>query len=196
MKRILCVLLCLSLMFAAGCMEKKTPAAQESAAEKTEVVRGVWEGNAYVSEYASLRMELPKSGWQHADEEALERMTQYDENGVITSLTDVTAQTPDGKKSIIVMFENLGRSEETADVTAGEYAQIIADGLESMEDIDYTVEGIAPRTLCGKEYTCVEGTVKASGREQLYFARREGSMMVVVIVTGENADALLNLFKE
>lgn len=196
MKRILCALLCIILALTTGCMAKEAPAVQEGAAAQTEVVRGVWEGNAYVSEYASLRMELPKSGWQHADAEALERMTQYDENGVITSLTDVTAQTPDGKKSIIVMFENLGRSEETADVTAGEYAQIIADGLESMEDIDYTVEGIAPRTLCGKEYTCVEGTVKASGREQLYFARREGSMMVVVIVTGENADALLNLFKE
>lgn len=196
MKRIFCVLLCAFVALTAGCMAKEAPAVQEGAAEKTEVVRGAWEKNVYVSEYASLCIELPKTGWQHADAEALERMTQYDENGVITSLTDVTAQTPDGEKSIIVMFENLGRSEETTDVSAGEYAQIIADGLEAMEDIDYTVEGIAPRTLCGKEYTCVQGAVEASHREQLYFARREGGMMVVVIVTGDDAEELVKMFKE
>ena len=209
MKRSLCLLVGLCMLVCAGCgyeveppmvehMQETAAAAATNApvaapaAEKVAFSRGVWEENAYVSDYASLWMTLPE-GWAYADALELEEMTERDADGEIITLTDLYAQRAKTGESVIVFYENL--SGEGAAMSAQEYADIVAQALSEEGDIPYNVLGTEIRTLCGEEYICLRGEVEGYDMQQYYFIRRIEGRMLVIITTVKDEALLTDLFR-
>lgn len=205
MKKIIATLLLLTLALTLTACAAISPAAPR----KT-FARGTWDGNTYTSEFAELTLTLPESGWTiSTDEEIADQMgisrdlldsTELEEAIMEqTNITDMMAVDSTTGANIILMFVNLSGYADKDAVSLDDVADQIVDGLRATDVFDYEVGETSRTTLCGNEYLLLTAAIPAYDMHQAYLMRREGDMVIELILTathGNTTDDLLALFHD
>lgn len=214
MRKILFILCSICLLLSAGCSigsdsrpeapivvhstHPETTALSEAAAspipyeKPASFSRGSLEDHVYTNEFADLHIVLDEN-WRCTESADLEAMTARDHDGTLIQLTDLHAVNDTTGETIVVMYENLARSEGTAAVTEAEYAKVVADGLRSSDEFRFTVHKIEKHTLGGQDYYFLRCSMTDYDMELLYLIRRTGDMMTVIQLSGTDPAHLTDL---
>ena len=203
MRNVICFALCLCLALLCGCGAVNAPEApmvqhaqqtaspsaaapSASADEPLTFVSGSVASPVYTNAFSGIRITLPAE-WTYADASELEALSEYDAQGLLLSVTELIAQNDATGDNITVMYE-------ATDAPVDAYAQAIAEELLLDEVFHFTAHEPETLLLCEKEYLNLRMGIEDVHREQLYLLRREGNMMIVIILTGQQPDDLLAMF--
>lgn len=154
---------------------------------------GSTEGGFYSSEYSGLKIELPE-GWSFADEAAFAASLGVEPplNGGAASSEELSGlaviydamMTGGDEESLTIMYENLAKTENSADVDEEMYMDNVAAYLSSPDGCGCEVGEYRTENICGEDYLAAEALMSGGDRGFLYCVRRIDDFMLCIIYTG------------
>ncbi len=189
MKKILALILMVCMVsLLAGCgsnISNKFGVAKEGENERPEI--GTVEGNLYKSSYG-IEFEKPDS-WEYATVEELASIET--QAGVYY---DMLCQDLETGSHILVMYENLIDARGTLTITEDEYIETVSNSLYNGGLMEV---GRGETSVSGKAFKYIEayGEAENVSLTQGSYIRKEGNIMISVIVAAFNDDDLTDIMK-
>jgi len=194
MKKFFVFILVVAVLTQAGCKSK-----EERAENAKALTRGVWANSVFTNDFAGFKFTLP-DGWVVASDEEIatligvssEMMTARgaevsSEMLEYTTIYDMLVSNPETNANIILMYENLAMHTGGVLINEQMYFEAMLKQMESV-DMGYTFSDIGDATVAGAAYKSLAGNLSDYGVTQMYYARKIGNFMVVIMATAPISD--------
>ncbi|MGN0613683.1 MAG: hypothetical protein ACI4JB_07245 [Porcipelethomonas sp.] len=185
----------------------------DSQSADIEFERGTVENGVYTSSFADIKFTAP-GGWEFANDEYIANMMNISldvtGNGddltkamlEQTSIYDAMCTEQSTGKNILILFENIAKQvPDPSGFTVEDYMDNVENQFDSLENLTYTDKSDREQiTINGEDYTKKAFHVKYEDMdyetEQIYYARKVGDFMLVIIATSGTSSEDMSVYEE
>ena len=190
------VIFVLAVAISAGCQNH----AEQDEIEVSELVRGIWENNRYINEFAGLTYTIP-TGWLiNTDDEIKSMIGTMSIMGVkqgivaqgiaysegitkVTPIYDMAVTNPVTGCNLLVLYENLYQYNGGGKTSAKQYLESIKEQLKALGD-EYTFDnGLRNTMIDGELYQVLDVEIVSLSLVRTYYVRRIDNCLLVIIET-------------
>ena len=171
-------------------------------------------GQVFTSTFGDFKLKAPDESWEFASEEELQKLANAVDSYADTdeekqnieaakqrTIYDALLRHRDSTANIIIMYENLSMSQGFANLDAMQYAEVIANQLNSMGN--YTVDSPLTVNFTGRPYVRMDATsIQQEGTlTQTYLIRKIDEYILAICLTPSNlngitVDSMISMFSQ
>ncbi|MDR2357217.1 MAG: hypothetical protein LBD92_03905 [Oscillospiraceae bacterium] len=179
-------------------------------ASKGSIQTGAWseDGKTFTNEWSNVKLSLPE-GYRALSPEEIEQTVGAGEEVVVndgnrasydiakmrTAYDFIIAAADAGVPNIMLIYENIGASPLTKNLNEGEYFDMMAEQLETMDALNYEATGTETREVAGESCTVGMLMLADGAAFQDYYIRKQDDVMIVLSATytADTRDAALDV---